>query len=93
MLSFPAKIGDIYLSNISKIIYDPVTNEEWTGFTNGIMIYYHPETEVYHKKVFKILLVNRSHTQAVVSTFQMKKFKFIMNGEKYLNYTEFVLVE
>lgn len=92
MLSFPAKIGDIYLSNISKIISDP-SNEGWFGFTNGIMIYYHPETEVYHKKVFKMLLINKSHTQAVVSTFDMKKYKFIMNGEKILNYTEFVLFE
>ena len=92
MLSFPFKIGDIYLSNISKNIYDP-TIEEWFGITNGVMIFYHPKTEEYHKKVFKTLLINRSHTQAVVLTFQMKKFNFMMNGERILNYTEFVLVE
>jgi len=92
MLSFQSKIGDIYLSNISRTIYDP-SNYEWFGYTKGIVIYYHPETEEYHKKVFKMLLINKSHTQAVVSTFQMKKFNFMMNGEKYLNYTEFVLIE
>jgi hypothetical protein len=91
MLRFTSKIGDIYFSNISKQIYDPL-DKEWFGFTNGILIYYHPETEEYQKKVFKILLINSSHTQAVVSTFQMKKFKFAMS-ERYLKYTEFVLVE
>jgi len=92
MLSFPIKIGDIYLSNKSKIVYDSI-NHEWSGYTNGVMIYYHPEIREYRKKVFKMLIINSSHTQAVISTFHMRKYKFIINGEKQLCHVEFVLVE